>query len=313
VSGGSAVRWLLRRLALGAVVVFGAATVAFIAFHLVPGDPVRVLLGGQTPTPEQLTVVRGRLGYDRPILVQYGSFLWQLARGDLGYSFQAQESVSHLIGSQLLPTAELAVSALILALAVSVGLAVATAGRRPVLRAVSSLLELVAISAPSFWVGVLLLTFFSFRLRLFPAVGSSGVEALVLPSVTLALGLIGTFTQVLRAGIEDTLAEPFVLSSRARGTGETEVRRRHALPHALVPLITLSGWTIGALVSGSVIIETIFSRQGIGRVVATATAGRDLPVITGVTVISAAGFTVTALVVDWLSRVVDPRLRQSPA
>ncbi|MEY9890102.1 peptide/nickel transport system permease protein [Catenulispora sp. MAP5-51] len=302
--------WLARRLALGVLVVFGAATVAFAAFHLVPGDPVRVLLGGQTPTPDQLAEVRGRLGYDRPILAQYASFIGQLLRGDLGYSFQAQEPVSHLIGSQLPQTLELAAAALALALAASAALAVATAGRRPVLRGVSGLLELIAISTPGFWVGVLLLTFFSFRLRLFPAVGSQGVGSLVLPSVTLAIGLVGVFTQVLRAGIERALDEPFVLSSRARGTGQGAVRRRHALPHALVPLISLSGWTVGALLSGSVIIETIFSRQGLGRVVATAVAGRDLPVITGVTVVSAVGFTLVSVFVDWLSRVVDPRLRE---
>ncbi|GAA2011201.1 ABC transporter permease [Catenulispora yoronensis] len=312
-TGRAAAGWLLRRLALGAVVVLGAATVAFLAFHLATGDPVRVLLGAETPTPAQLAEVRTQLGYDRPVLVQYGSFLGHLVRGDLGYSYQTREPVSELIGDQLLPTVELAGSALILALAASVALAVATAGRRPVLRGVSSLLELVAISAPSFWVGVLLLTFFSFRLHLFPAVGSDNVDALVLPAVTLALGLVGTFTQVLRAGIERALAEPFVLSSRARGTGQTQVRRRHALPHALVPLIALSGWTVGALLSGSVVIETIFSRQGLGRVVATAVGGRDLPVITGVTVVSAAAFTLTSLLVDWLSRVVDPRLRENPA
>jgi peptide/nickel transport system permease protein len=313
VTGGAAVGWLLRRLVLGVVVVLGAATVAFTAFHLVPGDPVRVLLGAETPTQAQLTQVRHQLGYDQPIMVQYGTFIGHLVRGDLGYSFQNQEQVSQLIGSQLPQTVELAGSALALALAGSIGLAVATAARRPVLRSVSSLLELIAISAPGFWVGVLLLTFFSFRLRLFPAVGSNGLDSLVLPAVTLALGLVGVFTQVLRAGIERALEEPFVLSSRARGTSETTVRRRHGLPHALVPLITLSGWTIGALLSGSVIIETIFSRQGLGRVIATAIAGRDLPVITGVTVVSAAGFTLMSLIVDWLSRVVDPRLRETPA
>ncbi len=307
------IRWLARRLGLGVLVVLGAATVAFVAFHLVPGDPVRVLLGAETPTPDQLAEVRGRLGYDRPILVQYGSFLKALFSGDLGYSFQAQEPVSRLIGDQLPPTLELAAAALVLALAVSIGLAVATAGRRPVLRGVSGLLELIAISTPGFWVGVLLLTFFSFRLRLFPAVGSNGFGSLVLPAVTLALGLIGVFTQVLRAGMERALAEPFVLSSRARGTGQTAVRRRHALAHAVVPLIALSGWTVGALLSGSVIIETIFSRQGLGRVVATAVAGRDLPVITGVTVVSAVGFTLVSLFVDWFSRVVDPRLREAVA
>jgi peptide/nickel transport system permease protein len=304
-------RWLLRRLILAAVVVLGAATAAFAVFHLVPGDPVRVLLGAGTPTDAQVAAVRHQLGYDQPLPEQYGHFLGRLLRGDLGYSYQAQEPVSRLIGSQLPATAELAGAALLIALAVSVLLAVATAGRRRALRGLSNLLELAAISAPSFWIGMLLLTFFSFRLRLFPAVGSSGPAALVLPSVTLSLGLIGTFTQVLRSELESSLRQPYTLTSRARGTSETAVRLRHALPHALVPLVTLAGWTIGALVSGAVVIESIYSRQGLGRVIATAVGNRDLPVITGVTVVSAVAFTVLGIAVDWLCRIVDPRLARS--
>lgn len=307
------VRWLGRRLALGLLVVLGAVTAAFAAFRFMPGNPVRVLFGAATPTQAQLNQVSAQLGYDKPVVVQFGDYLWQLLHGNLGYSYQEQQPVAQLIGSQLLATVELAACALALGLAGAVLLAVATSGRLPFVRAVSSFLELIAISAPSFWVGVLLLEVFSFRLRLLPAVGSSGLSALVLPAVTLALSVIGVFTQVLRAGIEQALGEPFVLSSLARGTGQTAIRLRHALPHALVPLITLTGWTLGQLLSGAVIIETIFSRQGLGRVLDTAITGRDLPVIEGVTVVSAIAFTVASIGVDWLSRTIDPRLRLGPA
>jgi peptide/nickel transport system permease protein len=309
VTGAETARWLGQRLALGLLVVLGAVTAAFVAFRFMPGNPVRVLLGAATPTQAQLNQLSAQLGYDKPAVVQFGDYLWQLLHGNLGYSYQEQQPVAELIGSQLAATVELAACALVLALGGAVLLAVATAGRWPFARAVSSFLELVAISAPSFWVGVLLLEVFSFRLRLLPAIGSSGLNALVLPAVTLALSVIGVFAQVLRTGMEQALGEPFVLSSRARGTGQTAIRLRHALPHALVPLITLTGWTLGQLLSGAVIIETVFSRQGLGRVLDTAIVGRDLPVIEGVTVVSAVAFALASIGVDWLSRAVDPRLR----
>lgn len=305
-------RWLARRLGLGVIVVLGAVTATFIAFRFMPGNPVRVMLGG-TPTQAEVNQVTVQLGYNKPVIVQYGDYLWRLLQGNLGYSYQDQQSVASLVGSQVWPSVELAASGLILALAGAVTLAVATAGRWRFARAASAFVELMTISAPSFWVGVLLLELFSFRLRLFPAVGSSSFSALVLPAVTLALSMVGLFTQVLRAGIEKALREPFVLSSRARGTGQTAVRLRHALPHALIPLITLTGWTAGQLLGGTVIIETIFTRQGLGRILDTAINGRDMPVIAGLTILAAITFTLVSIGTDWLSRLVDPRLRQVPA
>lgn len=303
-------RWLLRRLGLAVFVVFGAATAAFSALHLTPGDPARAVIGLTVPSPEVLDQVRHDLGLDRPIAVQYGSFLTGLVRGDLGRSYQLQQPVSRLIAEQLPATVELAFTAFTLALLAALALATATAGRRPALRRISSTVELVLASSPAFWVGVLLLTVFSFRLNLLPAAGGTGVRGQVLPALTLALSMVGVFTQVLREGMERALVEPFVLTSLARGTGQTMVRFRHVLRHALVPLVTLSGWTVGTLLGGAVVVETVFSRPGIGRIMATAIERRDFPVVTGVVVVSAVLFTVINLVVDWLYRVVDPRVEE---
>ncbi|NUU25720.1 MAG: ABC transporter permease, partial [Streptomycetaceae bacterium] len=279
-------RWLLRRLLLAVLVVYGAASVAFFSLFLIPGDPVRVMLGAANPSPELIAQTRHDTGFDRPVIEQYGLFLKRLVTGDLGTSYQLQESVRHLIGTQIGPTVELAVTALVLALVVSIALAVLTAGR-PVARRVSATLELVTASSPSFWIGVLLLTAFSFRLTWFPALGGSGPRGLVLPAITLSLSMIGVFTQVLRAEIERALDEPFVLSARARGSGETAIRLRHALRHGLIPLVTLSGWMTGVLLGGAVVVETVFSRQGLGRTAADAIQGRDFPVVTGVVIVSA--------------------------
>ncbi|MEV6166486.1 ABC transporter permease [Streptomyces sp. NPDC052052] len=307
------VHWLVRRIALSALVLLGSATTAFLALRLTPGDPVRVILGGSPATPEVVAQVRRELGTDRPLSEQYFLFLGKLLRGDLGTSYQLRDSVSHVIGSQLWQTAELALSSFVLAFVLALLLAVSTAGRWPVLRGISTQVELVLSSSPGFWVGVLLLTLFSFRWHVFPAAGGDGPSALVLPAVTLAASMVGVFAQVMRAGVERALEEPFVLSARARGSGDTAVRFRHALRHALVPMVTLSGWVMGTLFSGAVVVETVFSRQGLGRLLATAIQSRDFPVVTGVVVVSTLVFVVVNLLVDWLYRVIDPRLREVPS
>ncbi|MGW6690251.1 ABC transporter permease [Streptomyces sp. NPDC054961] len=303
--------WLARRLALSVLVLLGAATVSFGALQLAPGDPVQIVLGGTAATPEAVAQVRADLSLDDPLAVRYGDFLGHLVRGDLGHSFQLNADVSDVILDQLWPTVQLALTGFVLALGVALVLALSTAGRRPRLRFLSSTVELVLSSSPSFWIGILLLTIFSFRWQVFPATGGEGLDGLVLPAVTLAVGMVGPFTQVLREGMENVLREPFALSALARGTDRSAVLTRHALRHALIPLVTLSGWAVGTLLSGAVVIETVFTRQGLGRVMASAITGRDLPVVTGVVVVSALAFVLINVIVDWLYQVVDPRLKEA--
>ncbi|QDY80461.1 ABC transporter permease [Streptomyces qinzhouensis] len=305
--------WFARRLLLGVLVVLGAASAAFAALHLTPGDPAEVMLGGTATSPEAVAEVRKDLGLDRPLAAQYASFMGRLLTGDLGTSYQLQRPVTELLSEQAPPTLWLALTGFALGCALAVPLAVATAGRRPGLRRLSASVELVLISTPAFWVGVLLLALLSFRWQLFPAAGGEGVRALVLPAVTLALSLVGVFAQVLRESMEHSLGQPYALASRARGATETDLRLRHALRHSLVPLVTLSGWTIGALLSGTVIIETVFSRQGLGRLMTAAINSRDLPVVTGLVIASAALFVVVNILVDWLYPVIDPRLKEAVA
>jgi peptide/nickel transport system permease protein len=304
---GTPLRWLARRLLLALMVVFGAANAVFFAFRLLPGDPVRSVLGSTNPTPELVEQVRHELAFDQPLAVQYGRFMGRLLTGDLGDSYQLQQPVGEVISSQLWPTVQLAAAAFVLALLTAMTVAVLTANR-PRARRVSSTLELVAASTPAFWIGMLLLALLSFRLKWFPAMGGSGAAGLVLPAITLAAGMAGVFTQVLREEMERALEQPFVLTARARGSGETAIRLRHALRHALIPLVTLAGWAVGALFGGAVVVESVFSRQGLGQVTAGAVAGRDLPVVTGVVLVSAVAFALINLAVDVLYRLIDPRI-----
>lgn len=305
-------RAAVRRLGSALAVLVGAATLAFLALQLIPGDPVSVLLG---PTNAGSPAVRAEIsreyGFDRPVGEQYLHYLGRLLQGDLGDSYQLQRPVWSLIGDQLVPTVQLALAGLVLAVVLAVLSAVATAGRRPALRTVASVWELVAASTPSYWVGIVLLTVFSFRFHVFPVAGADGFASLVLPAVTLALPLTGVLAQVLREGLEAALEQPFVVTARSRGVGRTAVRLRHALRHSAMPLLTLAGWLTGSLIGGAVLVETVFGRPGIGSLVLQAVSAKDMPVVIGVVLLSAFVFVVISTVVDLLHPVIDPRLRSA--
>ncbi|MFE0465205.1 ABC transporter permease [Kitasatospora sp. NPDC058965] len=300
----------LRRLLGAAAVLLGAATVAFAALHLLPGDPVTVMLGpGSAATPEVKAQLRAQFGLDRPLPEQYLHYLGRLATGDLGQSYQLQRPVLDLIGEQLWPTVQLALAALVLAVALALVAALATAGRRPALRAASSLVELLAVSSPSYWTGILLLTAFSFQLRLFPVAGDQDAAALVLPAVTLALPLAGVLAQVLREGLETALQQPFALTARARGLGAAALLLRHGLRHAAASAVTLTGWLTGSLLGGAVLVETVFGRPGIGALSLQGTTNKDMPLVIGLVLLSALVYVLVSTLVDLLYLVIDPRLR----
>ncbi|MFG2825659.1 ABC transporter permease [Kitasatospora sp. NPDC048365] len=303
-------RGTARRLAGALAVLLGAATVAFAALQLIPGDPVTVMLGpGTAATPEVKEQIRAQYGLDRPVLVQYLHYLGRLATGDLGESYQLQRPVADLIGDQLLPTVQLALAALALALVLAVLAAVATAGRRGPARTAGSLAELLAVSSPSYWIGILLLTAFSFQLRIFPVAGDQDLSALVLPAVTLALPLTGVLAQVLREGLETALGQPFALTARSRGLAPAAVLLRHALRHAAASAVTLTGWLTGSLLGGAVLVESVFGRPGIGALSLQGTTNKDMPLVVGLVLLSALVFVAISTLVDLLYLAIDPRLR----
>ena len=300
---------VLRRLATGLVVLWAAATAAYLALLAAPGDTVDSIIGEGADTPLIRSQIIREWNLDRPALVQYVDYLWRAGQGDLGRSYLLQRPVRDVIADQIRPTLTLAVTAAVLGIALALVLAVTT--RRPWARRVSSTTELVLVSTPSFLIGIVLLSVFSFSLGWFPVAGDQGVAALVLPAVTLALPVAGVLTQVLRDGIDRALDEPFVVTARARGLGERAVLVRHALRHALLPVITLIGWLFGVLLGGAVIIETVFGRPGLGQVTLQAVTSEDLPVVLAVVVFSAFVYVVINTLADLAYLVVDPRLRRS--
>ncbi|MBD8477681.1 ABC transporter permease [Microbacterium sp. CFBP 8794] len=309
-------RALLRRIggivASVVAVLWGAATLAFVAFRIIPGDPVDVMLGPQAQVSDAVKDgIRSELGLDRPVFEQYGAFLGRLLRGDLGESYQLRQPVTEVIGRQLGPTLQLSALALVLAVLLALASALLVRGRTG--RALASGIELIVLSSPVFWTGLVLLSVFSFQLGWFPVSGARDAAALVLPAVTLALPVAALLSQVLRDGVESAEREPFLTTVRARGATPLRESVHHTLRHASVGGVTLAAYLVGSLLGGAVLVETVFARPGIGRVTLTAITDRDLPVITGVILLSALVFVVVNTVVDLVVPVLDPRLRRADA
>lgn len=304
-------RRIAWRLLAGLGVLWGAATLTFVTINVTGGDPALAILGGAeaVPTPAVLARVRADYHLDEPLYRQYLIYVGKLAQGDLGESYRLRIPVTRAIGQQLGATVQLALVAATFGVFASIAIAVFTARRAPWVRTFASGSELVASSIPGFVLGIALLLVFSFGLHWLPASGQNGWKSLVLPALTLAVPMIAMLTQVLRNELEDVLEQPFIVAARARGLSEAGVLVGHALRHALIPVITLAGAFFGMLLGGAVIAETLFARQGVGRLIADATSNKDVPIVIGVTLFAAATYVLVNLIVDLLNAVIDPRLR----
>ncbi|MGO4678582.1 ABC transporter permease [Microbacterium sp. 2MCAF23] len=292
------------------LVLWGAATLSFLAFRVLPGDPVSVMLGPQAQVGEAVKDrIRADLGLDRPLWQQYLSMLSDLLHGDLGTSYQLRMPVSEVIGRQLGATLQL--TALALAIAVLLALAGVLIVRRPLARGLVATGELIVLSSPVFWIGLLLLTVFAFGLGWFPVAGSRTGASLVLPAVALALPVAALLGQVLRDGVEAAERQPWALTVLARGADHARLTLRHTLRHGSIGALTLSAYLVGSLLGGAVLVETVFARPGLGRVTLAAITGRDLPVVTGIILFSALVFVVVNTLVELAAPFLDPRLRAS--
>jgi len=302
-----------ERLLGGLLVLWAAATLIFFAVRLMPGDPVLAILGGPSanPTPETIAATAREYGLDKPLFEQYIIHIGHLLRGKLGVSYSQHKPVTLIIAEQFGATLQLTVAALFLAWLLVLGWTLLSAGRRHWFAQVASILETLFAALPQFWLAILLLAVFAFRLQWFPPAGSDSLRHLVLPALALALPLAGFLGQVTRESLEITLEQPFILSARTRGLSDRAVRYRHALRHSVLPGLSLSGWALGALLGGSVVVEAIFSRKGLGRQLLQAVLVQDLPLTVGITLVVATGYVLANICVDLLYLWVDPRLKRS--
>jgi peptide/nickel transport system permease protein len=270
------------------------------------------MLGPQAQVSEAVKdSIRSELGLDRPPLEQYLAFIGRLAEGDLGESYQLRMPVAEVIGRQLGATLQLSVLALLIALVLALAVTVLVRGR--IGRAIAAGVELVVLSSPVFWIGLLLLSVFAFGLGWFPVSGARNPATLVLPAVTLALPVAALLSQVLRDGLVQAERMPFAETVRARGAGPSWFTLRHGLRHGGAGAITLAAYLTGSVLGGAVLVETVFARPGLGRITLSAIGNRDLPVITGIILLSALVFVGVNIAVELLHPLIDPRLRSQSA
>lgn len=303
------IRYLLRRLLLTIPVLLGVATLVFALIHLVPGDPAQSMLG-DSATPEEVARLRKTLGLDRPLLAQYGSFLGGVVHGDLGTSFRYGTPVTKEIAQRVPDTATLAVCAMAVAVAFALPLGIVAAVNRGRFADHAAMtLALAGISMPNFWLGPLLAILFAVYLGWLPVSGSGSVAHLVLPSVTLGAALAAILARMTRASLLEELRELYVLSARARGLSRVRAVLRHAFRNSLIPIVTIIGLQFGAVLTGTIITETIFAWPGVGRLLIQSINYRDYPLVQGCILFISVTYVTMNLLTDLTYGFLDPRIR----
>ena len=302
-------RYVLGRLLRTVPVVFGVVTVVFLLIHLLPGDPVEIMLG-ESAVPAQKEELRRELHLDRPILAQYASYLAGIPRGDLGVSFRSREPVLGEIARRIPATVLLAATSITVAVLVALPLGVLAAMRRgKAADYLSGFAAMLSLSIPNFLLGPLLVLLFSVQLGLLPVSGYGAGRPLVLPAITLGTGMAALLTRMVRATLLEELRKEYVTAAIARGLPHRSAVARHALRNALVPVVTALGLSFGAVLAGSVITETIFSWPGIGRLLIQAIDARDYPLVQGCVLVIALSTVGVNLATDILCARLDPRIR----
>src|SRR5579859_4788312 len=316
-------RWIVRRVLISVPVLLGITMCSFVFVRLAPGDPVRMMINPEYMAggaEEAIARQRALLGLDQPLPVQYVAWLAELGRGNMGYSFFDRRPVGDIIKERLWPTTELMGTALLLALAVGVPLGLLAAIRQySVLDYAAAVLSLATISTPSFFLGLAAIYVFSLKLNLLPTSGmftagaarniGDDLDHLVLPATILGLNLAGPFVRYARSSLLEVIRQEYLTTARAKGLRATVVILRHALPNALIPLITVIGIQVPALFAGAVIVEQIFSWPGMGQMALASITQRDYPVLMGFTMIVAVLVLTCNLFADIAYAVVDPRIR----
>jgi ABC-type dipeptide/oligopeptide/nickel transport system permease component len=302
-------RFLLRRVLLTVPVLFGVVTLVFSFIHLVPGDPVQIMLGegAQAADVEQL---RHRLGLDQPVLKQYARYLKDLLRGDLGVSFRFGEPVTRIIANRYPATLQLASLALVVGILIAIpaGVLAATRPGSWLDRTITST-TLLGISLPNFVSGPLAIIVFSILLGWLPVSGRLGPAHYILPAATLGAALSAILTRMVRAGMIEELQEEYVKTARAKGLPESKVLLKHALKNSLIPVVTVIGLQFGTLLAGAIITETIFSWPGIGRLTIQAINSRDYPLVQGCILMIATTYVAVNLLTDLVYGFLDPRIK----
>jgi peptide/nickel transport system permease protein len=302
-------RFLVPRVLQSGLVVFGVLVIVFLMVHLVPGDPAQALFGDAPVPKEQVEAVRHALGLDQPLGVQLVQYLRRTLTGNLGRSLKTDRPVAADLAQAIPSTAELALAAMCLAVAGGIFFGIVSASAHNTwLDSCLSAVALTGISFPTFWTGLLLIWFFSIKLDWFPITGQRSLQHLVLPSITLGWYAGGILTRLVRSGMLDVLRQEYVRTARAKGVAEHRILAWHALRNALIPVITVASIQFGTLLGGTVVVETVFARDGVGRMLVLAILQKDFPEVQGAVLVLALAYTLSNLLADLSYGFIDPRI-----
>ena len=301
--------FLVSRIASALIVLCGVSCAVFLLVHLVPGDPVEVMLG-ESVTQGDRDALRTQLGLDQPMATQLWHYFTAISHGDLGSSLHSHRSVAELLEARFPATAELAAAALCVALALALPLGVTAAlYQGSGLDRGAMVLALFGMSIPSFWLGPLLALLFSVVLGLLPVSGREGFLSIILPALTLGIGMAAILARMLRATLLEILSEDYIRTAYAKGLSPAAVIWRHALPNAALPVVTLLGLQLGSLLSGTVITETVFSWPGVGSLLVESINRRDYPVVQGCVLLISLIYVCINTITDLVCAALDPRIR----
>ncbi|OGL39492.1 MAG: hypothetical protein A2042_00095 [Candidatus Schekmanbacteria bacterium GWA2_38_11] len=302
-------KYLIRRLYLLIPVVLGVSTLVFLIIHLIPGDPV-ILMLGESALPANIESLRNELGLNQPIYVQYGEFILNTFRGNFGRSITTNKPVIDVISGRFPATMQLALGAIIVMLLISLPLGILSAYKKDtVIDNGSRIFALLGISIPNFWLGPLLIILFSVKLGLLPVSGKGGIESMILPSITLGLGMAAIITRMVRGSLLEVINENYIITARAKGLRESNVIIRHALKNAFLPVVTIVGLQFGSLLSGAIITESVFDWPGIGTLTIEAINRRDYPMVQGCIFVISMCYVIVNLATDLIYGFLDPRIR----
>jgi ABC-type dipeptide/oligopeptide/nickel transport system permease component len=299
-----------RRILAVVPVLFGVTLAVFSMLFLVPGDPVKIMLAEFVTTPDQIAQMRAQLHLDEPVLKQYGRFVANALRGDLGVSIRSRRPVAAEIAENIGSTGQLALASMAVAIGLGVPLGLLAAlGRNSWLDVAAMVVALLGVAMPSFWLGFLLIFVFSLHLGWLPATGGGDLLHLVMPAVALGMIAAAIIARLTRSSMLEVLGQDYVRTARAKGLGNPSVIVRHALRNALIPVVTVFGLQFGNLLAGAVIVETVFSRPGLGRLIVGGILAKDFPLVQGTVLFVAAAYVLINVVVDVAYAYVDPRIR----
>jgi len=300
--------YLLKRILWLFPIVFGVITLVFFLIHFIPGDPVDIMLG-ENARPIDKQVLHHELGLDKPLFSQYIDFLKNTAQGNLGRSLHSKQPVLSVILKKYPATMELMLAAIIVALIISMPLGILSALKQySFMDNTSLIISLLGISMPNFWLGPLLIILFSLQLGWLPVSGRGGISHLILPAITLGTAMAAILTRMIRSSLLDVLDEDYITAAKAKGLAYKRVILKHALKNALIPIVTIVGLQIGALLTGSIITEMIFAWPGLGRLTIQAIYTRDYPMVQGCVLVIAISYVLVNLLTDMAYTFIDPRI-----